>query len=91
MINFTLALHNPFSSRWETVFYRDRHFSKIWKTAEIQVTRDNTIINFEFRWSTRCDHAGLNLAVGLFGYNIDMSFVDTRHWDRDNNCWEKYD
>lgn len=90
MINFTFALHNPFSRReflCKTIYFRA--FGN--KTLEIEYTRDNCIIEFWLRYRIRESHAGLMFSVSLLSYGINFDFADTRHWDYDNNCWEKYD
>jgi|ERR1035437_7331263 hypothetical protein len=37
------------------------------------------------------DHAGWSFEMGLLGGMFALSYYDTRHWDHENNCWEKYD
>jgi hypothetical protein len=34
-----------------------------------------------FNWTVRQSHAGLDLELGLIGYNFHINFYDCRHWD----------
>jgi hypothetical protein len=43
-----------------------------------------------FNWTIRQSHAGLDLEVGLFGYNVHFNFYDNRHWNNEAGCWENY-
>lgn len=90
MINFSFGLSNPFSDRWATVYYKDGLITKN-TGAEIQVIRDNTIVNFAFRFTTRQDHAGMTLDFGLFGYYVTMRYYDTRHWNDEAGRFYNYD
>lgn len=62
--------------------------NKYW---EVQVIRCYNFLRFEFAVTMREDHAGVNLELGLFGYEIHFTVYDNRHWDYDNNCWVKYE
>jgi hypothetical protein len=50
--------------------------------------KTNTVIKVEATHTTKCDHAGTALELGLFGYDIALTFYDSRHWDYKNKCWE---
>ena len=90
MIYFGFNITNPFSHRWDTIFYKDKPFAKM-KAGEIQVVKDNTIVSFSFRLTTRCDHAGVSLDIGLFGYTAMFNFYDTRHWNTEAGRYFVYD
>lgn len=90
MISFSFRLANPFSNRWDTIFYRDRLFSKH-KAGEIQVCKEAIIISFSFRFTTRCDHAGVSLDIGALGYTVMLQYNDTRHWNEDEGRYYIYD
>jgi hypothetical protein len=47
-------------------------------------------VSFHFNWTVRQSHAGLELEAGVFGYCIQFTFYDNRHWDYENNCYELY-
>lgn len=88
MIHFNLQLSNPFSNRHET--------SKYWtgvltqnKAWEVQTLKTNDILNFSFSITTRGDHSGSSLELGLLGSNVIIQIYDGRHWDYDKNTWVK--
>ena len=91
MIYFNFSIRNPYWwNRWESI--------KTWvgdtpwkhKHWEVQTMKVPELFRIEFNWTVREDHAGVNLELGLFGYQIDFSFYDSRHWDYEKNCWEIY-
>lgn len=90
MINISLSLNNPFSRRWETIYYKGGLLSKN-KSCEVQVFKDNTIVSVDVRLTFRTDHAGIELEFGFLGYSIRASINDNRHWDSETNSWKVYD
>ena len=90
IIHVNLNLSNPFSHRFDTIFYKDRMFFKH-KGGEIQVVKDNSIIGFNLDISARCDHAGISVDLSLLGHTLYLKFYDRRHWDTESNQWTKYD
>lgn len=93
MINLTFTLTNPFSNQqWENV--------KSWsglvkfvknKTWEICLYRTSILVGFDFGWTRKCDHAGVDVFFGLLGYTLELHLYDTRHWDYDENRYCVYD
>lgn len=78
-----LAFNHSFNRSWET-FIKNKYF-------EFEVLQDcEYLINFNFNWTTRCDHAGVRLELGLFGYQLLVQFYDNRHWDYKTNNWMTY-
>ena len=61
------------------------------KSWEVQIIKNDNILRIEFEFSTRQDHAGINLGLGLFGYEIHGMIYDHRHWNYEKNCWENYE
>ena len=90
MINFIFELQNPFCRRWDTVFYKDKLLGSH-KSVELQVVKDSTIVSFGLQITTRRDHAGIDLTIGLFGYSAMLSCHDTRHWNSEKNRYSVYD
>jgi hypothetical protein len=45
------------------------------------------LMDIDISLTTRRDHAGLNITVGLLGYGVHFSFYDTRHWDYTLNAY----
>jgi hypothetical protein len=75
-----LSFNHIFSRSWNT-FIKNKYF-------EIEVLQDcEYLLNFNFNWTTRCDHAGVRLELGLFGYVLVFHFYDNRHWDYKINNW----
>jgi len=87
MIYFNFNIDNPFTDRWNTLFYKSgsltRH--KVW---EFNGYRTHHLINAGFKLITKGDHAGIQIELGVFGYSIEFQTYDTRHWDYENNQWE---
>jgi|LauGreDrversion4_2_1035121.scaffolds.fasta_scaffold3139805_1 hypothetical protein len=86
MINFNLNIDNPWSDRWNTVWYTSGLLPKH-KAWELNGYRTNLMINAELRLTVKGDHAGLHMMFGLFGYSVEFSIYDTRHWDWENDTW----
>jgi len=79
MIHISAGISNPFSQRWKS------HFAKSWavtknKSCEIEGYYDNSIIGFGLSITARTDHAGVRASLSFFGYTIEASFYDIRHW-----------
>jgi hypothetical protein len=39
----------------------------------------------------KTDHAGFHFSLNILGLNFDYNHYDIRHWNYDNDDWEKYD
>ena len=92
MIYFNANIRNPkWSERFENI--------KVWagdtfwknKFWEVQIIKNDNLLRFEFEFTTQQDHAGINLELGLFGYEIHFTFYDNRHWNYEENRWMIYD
>lgn len=44
--------------------------------------------DFEFRWTRKQDHAGLNISFCIGKFCLDINILDNRHWDCEANRWE---
>lgn len=92
MIHFDIVVRNP---AWQNRFASIKTWagSTPWpnKYWEVQLVQDGELLCVEFEWTTRCDHAGATLELGLLGYKIAFSFYDHRHWDIETNSWNKHD
>ncbi len=79
MVSLYFNLTNPFTkSVWKPLWTYDKYLTE-YKVCEFQLTRNNTIFEIEFSWTTNCDHPGVSLGFGLFGYVVDIGIYDTRH------------
>lgn len=89
MINFNFSISNPWSRRWKTLWCKHSLLS-INKAVEFNGYKTNTIITVDFNLTFQTDHAGLRLMLGLFGYEVEVHFYDTRHWDNEKDSWNVY-
>lgn len=91
MIYLNLNLRNPW---WMERFadIKTWHGSTPMKNKywEIQVIKTDNLFRFEFEFTIRQDHAGMNLELGLFGYEIHFTIYDNRHWDYENGQWQTH-
>lgn len=69
----TCKFKNFWSRAWPTPFEH--------KFVELEVHTTESLIGFNFLWTTRRDHAGLNLQLSLFGLCVHLNLYDNRHWD----------
>jgi hypothetical protein len=91
MIYLNLNLRNPWGKDFKSLYVAagDTPFKhKFW---EIQVIENDNWLRFEFEFTIRQDHAGLNLELGLFGYEIHVTLYDNRHWNWEEGRWMIYD
>ena len=90
MIFFNFSIDNPFIDRWNTIFFKHGLLGK--NTAwEFNAYRTHRLIEIDFRYTRKSDHAGLMIMLGIFGYALEFNSYDTRHWDYENNTWCNYD
>jgi hypothetical protein len=87
MINLDFTIDNPFSKRFGLLSSKSKMLTKH-KAVEANIYCTANIIKLSLVYSTAQDHAGLQLEVGLFGYNFELHFYDTRHWNDKNKDWE---
>jgi hypothetical protein len=81
---------NPWSDRFEPIHSWSKKLFKH-KAVEVEYYRSNTIAEFECRFTSREDHAGLTLGLGLFSYTLRAQFYDSRHWNYEKKEWEIYE
>jgi hypothetical protein len=90
MINFKFEIVNPWSSRFSNIFCYAGSTPIKNKFWEVQAMRTDDIVSLDFRITTRCDHAGVDLWLGLASYSINFRLYDNRHWNSDTDTWEIY-
>ena len=92
MIYFNVNIRNP---KWDTRFENIKVWAgdTFWKHKfwEVQIIKNDNLLRVEFEFTTRQDHAGLNLELGLLGYEIHFTFYDSRHWNYEEDRWYVYD
>jgi len=91
VINFSFSLRNPWWNRSGNVFYREGKTPWLNKFWELQIDRDDTLFVLGFQINHRVSHAGASFEIGALGYWLNISLYDSRHWDYDNNTWQKYE
>jgi hypothetical protein len=90
MINLKFSIINPWWNRFANI--------KSWaggslfenKFWEVQIMKSDDLLTVDLRITTRQDHAGADLWLGLFGYAINLQFYDNRHWDSETENWQVY-
>jgi hypothetical protein len=91
MISFNFNILNPWSNTFKNLWCRVYNTPFKHKFIELEVTKDCTLISFMFNCTVRQSHAGLDLVLGLLGYNIHFMFYDNRHWNYEKKAWEVYE
>ena len=90
MIYLNFNIRNPWGKDFKSIgawFGKTPWKHKCW---EVQIIENDNWLRFEFEWTVRQDHAGVNLELGLFGYEIHFTFYDSRHWDYEKGQWVIY-
>ena len=87
MINLRLSISIPWLDRFESLYAKAGNTPFKYKFWEFQILKSNDLITLDSRITTRQDHAGLDLWIGLVGYAVNFVFYDSRHWDYENKCW----
>jgi hypothetical protein len=89
MIVLTFAISNPWFKSWRDFKHSYSRHGKMFidhKYWEVEVMRDGYFVQFDFTYTTRRDHAGATLALGILGYSINFTLYDNRHWDNLTNA-----
>lgn len=90
MISFNFNLRNPWSTTFKNLWCKVYATPFKNKFIELEFYKDYTIVSFMFNWTVRQSHAGLDIDIGLFGYNAHFNFYDSRHWDVDAGKYMSY-
>ncbi len=93
MINFRIGIDNPWAKNdFKNIYYTDGNLTER-KGWEFQIIKhSHSLFEIHFSYTVRgTDHAGLTLSFALLGYCASLNVYDSRHWDYENDCWEKYD
>ena len=89
MIHLSFALSNPRGKPFANLWNRSGLITKN-KAWEAEILQSRQIIGFQFGYTVRQSHAGLDLELGVFGYSISFQIYDTRHWNHITNNWDIY-
>lgn len=90
MIYFGFNITNPWSKRWKNVWNKVLFTPHPSKYIELEYIRDNSLASFSFRLTTRTDHAGLMIDLGLLGHCLSFNLHDSRHWNYEAGRWMIY-
>jgi hypothetical protein len=90
MINLKLSLTIPWWDRFENIYCCAGKTPIKHKFWEVQVLKSDDIATVDLRITTRCDHAGIDLWVGAFGYSVNLTLYDNRHWNHEENRYYVY-
>jgi hypothetical protein len=91
MIYFNINIRNPYWwDRFENLWCKAGATPFKYKFWEIQILKGPELFRIEFEVTTRQDHAGMNLELGLLGYHLGFTFYDNRHWNTEEGCWMIY-
>jgi hypothetical protein len=91
MISLTFNLRNPWSNKFKNLWCRAYATPFKNKFVELEFYQNSTLLCFMFGWTVQQDHAGLDIELGLFGYNAHFNFYDNRHWDSKKKAWQTYE
>lgn len=91
MINVDFSITNPWSNRFSNLWCCSFETPFKNKYIELELCKDTNIISLAVQLTTRRDHSGLNIELGLLGYSFNFRFYDCRHWDYENCIYTKKD
>jgi len=91
MITLDFSISMPWKSAkvWDILWNKSGSITRN-KAWEFNGYRTGRVINLEFEWTLQGDHAGVRIMLGVVGYETELAFYDTRHWDYDVNTWKSY-
>lgn len=90
MISFNFNIRNPWSEQFKN------YWSRAWDTPfkhkfiELEFYKDSTLLSIIFVHTIHQSHAGLDIELGLLGYNVHFNFYDNRHWNYEEHRWMIY-
>ncbi len=90
MINISFSLRNPWSNTFKNIWCKCSETPFKHKFVELEFYRDSSLVSFSFSWTIRQSHAGLDIDIGLLGYNVHFNFYDNRHWNSNEGRWMVY-
>ena len=90
MINLRFSITNPWSDRFSNVYSTAGKTPFKHKFWEFQIMRTDDILSADLRISSRTDHAGFDLWLGLLSFSVNLVVYDNRHWNTKDDCWELY-
>jgi hypothetical protein len=95
MLSFSFNISWPWFSKIDD--WQKDYFCKAWKVSkhksiEVQLSKaGKSLLGFDFRWDSHCDHAGLMIELSLFRHFFIVHFYDGRHWNYEKDRYVNYD
>lgn len=87
MISFNFSISNPWSHRaFKTIWSKFKPFKH--KNLYVEIYKSDILISVDLYIGMRRDHSGITGAIGLFGHTLSIEFVDSRHWNEVDGCYE---
>ena len=90
MIGISFNLRNPWSQEFKNLWNKVIDTPHPSKYIELEVYKDSSLLSFNFSWTIRQSHGGLDFDLGLFGYCFHFNFYDIRHWNYEAGRYYKY-
>lgn len=90
MLKLSLNIGLPWTPEFKNFWCR------AWKTPftnkfiELEFHTIENLVGFNFLWTRKRDHAGIDIQFSLLGVCMHFNFYDCRHWDYEKNCWVDY-
>ena len=90
MIDFSFNIDHPYEVEFKNFWckYWGTPFKN--KFVELEVHNTQTLIGCNFLWTTRRDHAGVDIQLSLLGFCVHFNFYDNRHWNHKEGRWMFY-
>ena len=90
MFRLSYLIHNPRDAFHEAsiIFGTGKRLTQN-KSIDFSILKSNAIIGAGLEFTRRKDHAGINVDLNLFGFDVNVNIYDNRHWDKEANDWEK--
>jgi hypothetical protein len=90
VINFSFNITNPLARKRFGLLKGFNDRAGEYKAWELNFYRTDCLITADFSFTRKQDHAGVRAMIGLLGFEVELHFYDTRHWDNERNDWENY-
>jgi hypothetical protein len=59
-----------------------------YKQYEINIQNyGNAEMGFSIQYTIHQDHAGLSITADILGPHLELTLIDGRHWDDEQNDW----
>lgn len=87
MINIYFSIRNPWATKFGPLKHYYGSFSKN-KAWEVTFCKTSDLVGLIINITYQQDHAGLHFSLALFGYSLDISVYDCRHWNHTTKTWE---